>query len=153
MPDARAAEAMRLQVRKIIRAPRDMVFRAWITPASITRWFATPETPIRKVEVELRAGGRFYIELGYRGGVWRLDGVITELDAPRRLAFTWVSDDVPAEHGSVVTVDLTERAGVTELVLTQDGFPGSAKKQENEAGWTELMANLARDVETAARAG
>lgn len=132
----------KLEVRKHIQAPREAVFRAWTTGTSVQQWFSSPEAPVRKARVERKVGGRFYVECDYRGGVWTLEGVIRELDAPKRLAFTWVSSDIPAEHGSVVTVDFIERDGGTDVIIGQSGFPGEGKRQENERGWAELMGNL-----------
>jgi len=146
VPDARAAEIPRLEIRKTIHAPREAVFKAWTTPDSIKRWFSSAEAPVRQVEIEPRNGGRLVIACDYQGGVWKLDGRITECVAPRRLAFTWVSDDIPASVGSLVTVDLEERDGRTELVLRQTGFPTAAKRGENEGGWNELMAHLAGEA-------
>lgn len=146
MPSARAAEVSRLEVRKTIHAPREAVFRAWTTPESIKRWFSTREAPVRNVTIEPRVGGKLLIECDYQGGVWRLKAEIREYRAPQRLAFTWVSEGISAEIGSVVTVDLSERGGRTELVLRQEGFPSLEKREENAGGWTALMDNIAGEA-------
>lgn len=142
MASASAAAEQRLVVRRLIPAPPAAVFRAWTTPTSVKQWFSSPEAPARKVTIEPRAGGRLLIECVFRGGGWTLDSVIREFDPPRRLSFTWVSSDIPADCGSIVTVDFNEKNGGTEVVITQTGFPGGAKRAENESGWSELLANL-----------
>lgn len=137
------ADALTLEVRRHIPAPRAAVFHAWTSAASVRQWFSSPEAPVRRATVEPRVGGRFRVECDYRGGVWTLDGVFREYDPPRRIAFTWVSSDIPAEHESVVAVDFLERAGGTDVVILQRGFPGEPKRAENESGWSELLGNLA----------
>jgi len=137
------AEALKVEVRKHIKAPPEAVFRAWVTPTSVKQWVSSPDAPARKAAIERKVGGRFSFECDYRGGVWVLDGRIREYDPPRRLAFTWVTTDVPAEHESVVAVDFVPKDGGTDVIVTQTGFPTEGKRQENADGWSMLLANIA----------
>lgn len=147
MPDARAVDAPVLEVRHTIHAPRAAVFHAWTMPSSVKQWFSTAEAPVREVKIEPRAGGRMHIACDYKGGMWSLEGVFREVAEPTHLEFTWVSADIPASAGSVVRVEFHERGGATEVVLTQRGFPSAAKREENRAGWTQLLGQLAALVE------
>ncbi len=142
MPDARAADIPVLEVRRTIRAPREAVFKAWTTKTTVQHWFDSPSAPVRKVVLEAKVGGRIAIDCDYKGGTWSLDGVVRELDAPRRFAFTWATTDCPAEVGSLVTLDFNDKGGATEIVLTHRGFPTPAKRNDTEGGWTEMMDHV-----------
>jgi uncharacterized protein YndB with AHSA1/START domain len=148
--NARAADVPRLEIRKTIHASREAVFRALTTPDSIKRWFSSPKARTRHVEIEPRLGGKLVVECEFAGGVWRLDGVIREFDPPRKLGFTWVTSDINDAVGSVVSIELTEKDGRTDVVLCHEGFQDLVKRREKETGWIELLSNLAGEAGGAA---
>ena len=70
-----------------IAAPPAVVWQYWLDPAQLVRWMGSRAT------IDARPGGRIRVEYG-NGAV--MSGAIVELDAPRRLVFTWGWED-PAE--------------------------------------------------------
>jgi len=77
-------------------APAQAVFDAWTNEEVIRRWFhAGHDWETTVAEVDLRVGGEVRVvmrdpheDAEYGGG-----GRYTEIDPPRRLAFTWYWDD------------------------------------------------------------
>jgi uncharacterized protein YndB with AHSA1/START domain len=70
-----------------------------------------------------------------------LEGTITELSAPRVLAFTWDDDDDPSE----VKFELTPEDNQVRLVLTHRKLGSRAEMESVSGGWhTHLMILLAR---------
>lgn len=55
-----------VHLRRTIAAPPDRVYRAWLDPALIARWFAPTGLTVRRAEVDERVGGRVRI--------WHADG-------------------------------------------------------------------------------
>ncbi len=95
------------------------------------------------------------------GGAWRATmfagperveipwkGVYLEVTPPERLVFTLT--DQPTDEGEVVTVELTELGGQTQMVFHQGGgHLDEAGYAGAKAGWQvffdELAVNLAQD--------
>ncbi len=137
--DPAAAEPFRIELRRIIARPVEEVYRAWTTPALIARWFS-PGIEEMEVSAEVRPGGPIRIELTSRGAPWRLDGKYLEVVPGKRLRFTWVTTECPADVGSVVTVDFRDLGGRTELVLLHEGFPDWKTRDDHDAtGWQQIL--------------
>jgi uncharacterized protein YndB with AHSA1/START domain len=88
--DANASVANReLTLTRLIDAPRDKLFRAWIEPDLLKQWF-TPRpwtTPV--VETDVRPGGASYILMrGPDGNEFPNRGVYLEVVKDRKLVFT-----------------------------------------------------------------
>lgn len=92
--------ALRL-TRRLAHAP-EQVWRALTDPATVSRWF--PAEP----HMDLREGGRIRFVFPH-GEAEPGEGVITDLDEPRLLAYFWSKDHLrwdlrPESHGSVLTL-------------------------------------------------
>jgi uncharacterized protein YndB with AHSA1/START domain len=81
-----------------------------------------------------------------------VDGVIIELEPPRRLVHSWIvkyDESLAGEGSSRVTWELEETHGVTKLTTTHDGFPAGSRVYENVAGgWPVVLSGLKTLVET-----
>jgi len=82
------------------------------------------------------------------GDAFHLRGQFTEIDAPRRLAFTfeWEEPD-PDDRETLVTLSFLERREGTRLVLDQGAFATQARHDLHEAGWTETLDRLAAHLQ------
>jgi uncharacterized protein YndB with AHSA1/START domain len=137
-----AAEPLRLELSRRIAAPRDKVFGLWTTPAHLER-FICPGNTGASVQADVRVGGRFHIDMfGPKGQVWPHDGEYLEVDAPRRLRFTWISQASPAELNSIVTVDFEDDSGGTLVTLVQERFANPKEQAGHTEGWTMILNQL-----------
>jgi len=137
------AEPHRLEIRRHIAANRESLFRQWTTAELLERFICPGNTGARVV-ADVRVGGKFHIDMyGAKGEVWPHDGEYLEVDAPRRLRFTWVSLASPAELGSVVTIDFVEVNGGTDIVLVQDRFADAKALTGHQEGWTKILEQVA----------
>jgi uncharacterized protein YndB with AHSA1/START domain len=140
-------DSYRVEVRRVIPRPRDEVFAAWLTPASLEKWIC-PAGAGARVTADPKVGGRFHIDmLGLDGQVWEHDGEYLEIDPPRRLCFTWVSAGCDAPLGAVVTVDFHDLGTETEVVLVHSGFPTSKGRDDHAIGWAEILSQLAVEMQ------
>jgi len=140
-----------LRITRTLRAPREKVFRAWTDPQAIARWFA-PGDDFRTTvfELDLRPGGRYSIEMLQGDQPHRVAGTYVEIRPPERLVFTWKWENEPAHAGeSLVTLELFDRGGSTELVLTHDRIAEQASRDEHEKGWGGCLARLENFVAAA----
>lgn len=118
---------------RMIDAPQERVW-SLLTDAD---WLASWLAPTR---LDLRPGGEIEIDFGEEGGP--VVGHITELDAPRRLAYTWRS---VGETESVVEWDLQPLGEKTRLTLVHRALPKTMSRGYL-AGWHAHMDRLAAVV-------
>jgi len=105
---------------RVIDAPREMVFDAWIDPEQLTAWFGPKGLTIETHEIDIR-----------EGGVWRFDMVGPEVRYDNRMTFLRIDrprlievehgsdkDDDPRKFRMLVTFD-EQTDGKTVLTLRQ----------------------------------
>jgi uncharacterized protein YndB with AHSA1/START domain len=144
----RRGDSYRLEVRRVIPCPVEEVFAAWLTPESMEQWIC-PGGAGARVTLDPRAGGRFRIEmLGHQGEVWDHEGEYLEIDPPRRLSFTWISEGCGAPLGAIVTVEFKDLGGETEVILVHAGFPSAKGRDDHAIGWAEILSQLAAVAKT-----
>lgn len=134
------APAAELVVRRVIGAPRERVFAAWLDPVSLARWMCPG--PVTSVDVALdpRVGGRFRIVMHKPDGAVEHTGEYLAIEPPARLRFTWISvntDGRPSE----VAIEFLDRGAATELVLTHRGLP-QRQVEGHRQGWTDIVRKL-----------
>ncbi|HEY8105466.1 MAG TPA: SRPBCC domain-containing protein [Gemmatimonadales bacterium] len=129
-----------LVVRRLLPAPREQVFAAWLDPESVAQWMCPGDITSARVEIDPRVGGKLRIVMmrGQKGiEHW---GEYLVIEPPSRLSFTWISeftDRLP----SVVTIELLERGARTELVLTHRRLPDE-RRDAHRQGWTDIVRKL-----------
>jgi uncharacterized protein YndB with AHSA1/START domain len=116
-----------------IDAPPEIVWSFWTEPARLCAWWGVA------AEVELQPGGPFRVEM--EGGEIML-GEFTEIDPPRRLAFTfgWEGNEPGAlEPGSsIVEVTLTPDGDATVVVLRHSDVP-TTHAEDHGNGWAHYV--------------
>jgi uncharacterized protein YndB with AHSA1/START domain len=81
------------------------------------------------------------------GDAFHLSGEFREIEAPRRLVYTFVWEDPdPDDQETVVTLTFEPAGDHTRLVLDQGPFKTEARYELHRAGWTETLERLERSV-------
>ena len=115
----------------------EKVWRALTDPVLLTEWLL----PV--VELKLEPGAAFTFKTQPYPG-W--DGIVNcrtlEIDAPRKLSYTWVVGDMALD--TVVTFTLTPTASGTRLSLVQSGFRADQRHNFGGAryGWRMMGGRL-----------
>ena len=81
-----------LSISKTINAPRELVFKAWTEPESLSRWWGAGPgftTPI--AEVDLRVGGTYRLGMlvPNHDKPFILGGTYKEIVSGEKLVYTW----------------------------------------------------------------
>jgi uncharacterized protein YndB with AHSA1/START domain len=142
MPEPKTRSGAALVIRKMIAAPREKVFAAWLDPESMKYWMCPGHILSAEAQIDPRVGGKFRILMKGENQDYDHTGEYLVLDPPSKLVFTWISkgtDDQPTR----VTVELFDRGGECELVLTHERFPRAEAVEEHRRGWSELIGKLA----------
>ena len=137
-----------LKMQRTFDAPRDLVWRAWSNPEILVLWMGPVEWPAVSATSDFRVGGAWRICLRSPTtgeNLWQ-GGVYTEIDAPRRLAFTFKWDDSHEDGPPVdtqVTVDLSETLdGQTIMDFTHEGLKSEQSLTGHRHGWSSTADRL-----------
>jgi len=138
-------ENIRLEIKRFIKAPRDRVYAAWTDPAQLKQWFGPENVETRDLIAEAHVGGKFQWDLtNPEGERLTCRGEYRELQPDKKIVFTWQwQDDEDWEtHNSVVTVELDDADGGTELRLTHEKLPNKESRDGHTRGWNSALDKL-----------
>jgi uncharacterized protein YndB with AHSA1/START domain len=137
------SDGLALRIERTYDAPAVAVFDAWTSEEVLRRWFraggegwGTPEA-----RVDVRVGGAVRVVMAEPDGTEHGgSGHYTEVDPPRRLAFTWTWDG--EDRQSLIELDFAEDDGATTVVFVHSGLKDEATVRDHEGGWNRCFDNL-----------
>jgi uncharacterized protein YndB with AHSA1/START domain len=148
-----------LKVERIIDAPPDVVFDAFVDPEAQKSLYGDDDGQpwVVESELDLRVGGTWTIEFGKEGEEpYRETNVFTQIERPVRIAFEQTM--AMGEHGrrrggrdfsTTVVVTFEGRDGKTLLTIVQTGFEERGDRDRAHAqhdGWGKILDALERVV-------
>ncbi len=82
--------ALDLTIGRIIRAPREKVWRAWTDPSLLAQWWVPAPYTARIDSLEVEPGGAFVTSMSEDGAefVPHTDGIVLVAEEARRLVFS-----------------------------------------------------------------
>lgn len=143
-----------IRITRVFDAPRELVWKAWTTPAMLVHWFGCAAFSTISADNDLREGGTWRVVLRTPDGEDIPSyGTYTAVRPVDHLAFThqWEKQPVdvnPAHHRTQVTVDLLEEGEKTRMHFRQTGLASEASRDSHIGGWCDSMDALALAVAT-----
>ena len=141
----KASDKVSLEIKRFINAPRARVYEAWTNPAQLREWFGPENVQTRELVADARIGGKFRWDLtNSEGEEMTVHGEYRELQPGRKIVFTWQWDDDEnwEEHVSLVTVELSDRDGGTEVRLIHEKLPSEESRDRHTEGWNSVLDKL-----------
>jgi len=137
----------------LIAAPPERIFQALTDPAQLMQWWGQKGMFLSKDwKTDVRVGGEWRGEAEMRGCTFWIKGEYVEIDPPRLLVFTWVSN-MPGETPSLVRIELHTEGSGTRLKLRHSGLAANEAARVNYQGmWPALLSWVAGFVEKGERA-
>ena len=129
-----------LRMSRIMPAPREEVFAAWLNAEGMRTWMCPGDIKETDVEIDPRVGGTFHIVMHGVEDTYEMTGEYVEITPPSRIVFTWISHVV---QGSLVTLEFSEKGGETELALTHERLGSAEIAAQHESGWGSILDKLA----------
>ena len=131
-------------IERDFTAPIDRVFTALISPEDLVKWHHAGDgwkTP--HAEVDAKRGGKIRIGYSNNDGTqsFEFGALIGEYNSPTRLAYYLQDGDSIDTNNRLVTYDLSESEGITQLRLEFDVEQINDKELQRK-GWTEHIDNL-----------
>jgi uncharacterized protein YndB with AHSA1/START domain len=141
----KAAEKTSLHIKRFINAPRARVYAAWTDPAQLKEWWGPESVRTRNFAADVRVGGEYRWDLiNQEDEEMSVFGEYRELVPEKKIVFTWKWDDgdVWENRNSVVTVELFDAAGGTELHLRHEQLPSTESRDRHNEGWNSVLDRL-----------
>ncbi len=94
---------------------------------------------------DVRVGGEYRWDLtSPEGERMTARGEYRELVPDKKIVFTWKWDDDEnwERHTSIVTVELSDREGGTELLLKHEQLPSEESRDRHKEGWNSVLDRL-----------
>lgn len=143
------SETGTVRLHRVLRAPPSRVYRAFLDPAAMCKWFPPHGFTASVQHSDPREGG------GYRmsftnfgtGATHAFHGTYVELVQDTLLRYTDAFDDPGLPGEMQVTVTLKPCGAGTELEIVQAGLPAVIAVTDCVRGWQDSLAQLAALVE------
>ena len=144
MEDNKLEEKPSLSLSRSFNSPPEKVWRAWTDPKALTHWFGPDAGKVSLVETDVRVGGRFHVVFSTLDGEQHdVSGVYREVQANRKLVFTWAWKSTP-ERVSLLTLTFQPSGSGTEFNMLHEQLFDVAARDRHEHGWTGSLAKLER---------
>jgi|SRR5215470_7327675 len=142
-------------VARVLDAPRELVFQAWIDPAHFTHWWGPRgfTTPLSTISLDVRPGGIWRATMinGEDGTEYPFHGIYREVVPPEKLSFSLIDPDDPDLEGreaggteaELAVVTLHDRDGRTELVYEQESALPDDTLERAKQGMAAFFESLA----------
>jgi uncharacterized protein YndB with AHSA1/START domain len=137
-------------LERVIAAPRSKVYRAWLDPALLARWFGPDDFSVTVASVDERVGGAHQVEmLDADGGHHHFVSVIEELVPDERIVFTFKFGASAEETKLTITLADAEGGG-TALRLDHERITmeGDLNTTSVNVGWGQTLTKFQAFVES-----
>jgi len=144
-----AASGNTVRLHRVLRAPAERVYRAFLDPAAKAKWLPPYGFTATVHESNVKVGG------GYRmsftnftsGSSHSFGGTYIELTQNERIRYTDKFDDPNLPGEMKITVTLRKVVCGTELEIVQEDIPAAIPPEMCYLGWQESLKQLAHLVE------
>jgi uncharacterized protein YndB with AHSA1/START domain len=141
------ANAIRLH--RVLRAPVDRVYRAFVDPDALVKWMAPHGFTAKVHHIDAKIGGTYKMSFTNftTGQAHSFGGKYLQITPNEHLFYTDVFDDpnLPGEMKTEITLKKTSVG--TELDIVQSGVPSVIPAEQCYLGWQQSLALLALLVE------
>jgi uncharacterized protein YndB with AHSA1/START domain len=141
----KTAQKTSLEIIRFINVSPARVYEAWTDSAQLREWFGPENVRTRNLTADVRVGGKYRWDLtSPEGEDMSAFGEYKELVQGKKIVFTWQWDDDEAweNRSSVVTIELFERRGGTELRFRHEQLPSEESRDRHNEGWNSLLDGL-----------
>lgn len=138
-----------VRLHRVLRAPPERVYRAFLDPDAMVKWLPPHGYTGRVHKMDARVGGRYRMSFTHLGNGQRhaFGGEYLELVPGERIVHTDRFDDANLPGEMRVTVTLRAVPAGTALHVVQEGIPGVSPLDGCYLGWQQSLALLAQLVE------
>jgi uncharacterized protein YndB with AHSA1/START domain len=144
-----------VRLHRVLKAPPERVFRAFIDPDAMAKWLPPNGFTGRVHAMDARVGGTYRMSFTNfsGGGSHSFGGRYLEMVENEKLAYTDAFED-PNLPGTMMTIiEFKAVSTGTDLSIEQSGIPEAIPVEMCYLGWQESLVLLAKLVEAEIPAG
>lgn len=149
MPSKGTAMPSTIRLHRVLRAPPERVYRAFLDPDAMAKWLPPNGFTGKVHHLEPRVGGSYkmsFTNFG-TGASHSFGGRYLELAPNARIRHTDEFDDPNLPGTMQTTIVLKKVSCGTDVDITQEGVPDAIPAEACYLGWQESLALLAKLVE------
>ena len=138
-----------INLHRILRAPPELVYRAFLEPDALAKWLPPHGFTARVQHLEARVGGTYRMSFANfsTGQGHSFGGEYRELIPYELISYSDSFDDPNLAGEMETTITLKPVSCGTELNIVQTGLPDTIPVEMCYLGWQESLAQLANIVE------
>jgi len=138
-----------VQLHRVIGAPPERVYRAFIDPEALVKWLPPHGFTAKVHQIDVRVGGGYKMSFTNFSAKksHSFGGKYVELKPYELLRYTDKFDDPNMPGEMEVTITFREVSCGTELKITQEGIPDAIPTEMCYLGWQQSLSMLAELVE------
>lgn len=136
-----------VKVTHRFKASAERVYDAWLDPDKVRIWMKTAAQSlglagdVRQVEIDPRVGGRFLFSDMREGTEAKHWGTYLELERPRKIVFTWITDESEEQDPSKVTLTIQPAGeGCLATIVHEIDEKWADYIKQTEDGWNCMLA-------------
>lgn len=130
-----------LTLTRVIHAPREKVFAAWMSPDALRVWWGPGPVTCPGAEVDFREGGVYRIANDTPEGMVWISGRFVRIRNPEEITYSWSATNVPGEP-TFVRVTFAPHPDGTELKIVHERFADEAIRDMHLGGWEGCLDKL-----------
>lgn len=144
-------DELKVVMERTFTAPREQVFRAFIDPQAIPKWWGPRYLMTTVDRMDVWVGGTWrFVQRDKDGNEYGFHGVFKTIDPPKLLSFTFNFEGIPGEHELLQTVTLEDLGGKTKVtsvatyanVEDLDGMVSAGMESGAVESWDRLAELL-----------
>ncbi|HNB24258.1 MAG TPA: SRPBCC family protein [Candidatus Melainabacteria bacterium] len=144
------AEGNTVRLHRVLRAPAERIYKAFIDPDAMAKWLPPNGFTGKVHEMDARVGGSYSMSFTNfsTGSSHKFGGTFVEMKEFERLRYTDKFDPAANLPGEMMTTIVLKKVSVgTEVDITQEGIPAMIPPDGCYLGWQESLTLLAKLVE------
>ena len=138
-----------IQLHRVLRAPADRIYRAFLDPDAMAKWLPPNGFTGKVHHMDAKVGGTHKMSFTNftTGQSHSFGGTYIELVPNEKIRYTDKFDDPNLKGEMSVTITLKKVTVGTELNIAQEGIPDLIPTEACYLGWQESLKLLANLVE------
>jgi uncharacterized protein YndB with AHSA1/START domain len=139
--EAEQPSGSHLHLEKILAAPQDRVFAAFVDAGQLRRWWGPTGFTVQDLRFDAVEGIDYRIAMQPPAGdVFHIHGTFRAVEPPHRLTYTFNYEEPdPDDQETLVTLTFESTDGGTRVTLDQGPFKTPARLGLHRDGWTETL--------------
>jgi uncharacterized protein YndB with AHSA1/START domain len=139
-------ENLTLKTTITFKAPIEEVWKGITDPAIVKQYFFGTN-----LKSDWKVGSPITFSGEWEGHKYEDGGIILDIDAPRFLKYTYWSSmsgtENKPENYNNISSELSEKDGITTLVITQEGVKSKEAMEHSEQNWQSVFDGLKKIIE------